>query len=275
MDVTVIEGSPPARDPQPDLRAVVGAVTLDLWRRDALLRRIDGALAGVLAPLVVTSVNLDHLHQFGDRAAALPAGDHDGTVWTAVLDGRPVAAMARRRAGDPSFPVLPGSEILPEALAMAARLGARVALVGGSAATRTAWPEALARDFPGTVAAGTWPVDWAWLDQPGNGRRLADSVAEAGVDLLVVTLGKPRQETWLRDHGARSGARVALPFGSAADYIAGTSERPPAWASERGLEWLVRLAREPRRLWRRYLLEGPAALARLRTLRIDPSPDPR
>ena len=89
---------------------------------------------------------------------------------------------------------------------------------------------------------------------------MAATIAHARPDILVVSLGKPRQELWLHDHMAATGARLALPVGSAADYLAGTARRPRPGVRQLGAEWLLRLIREPRRAsgggicWRARLL---------------------
>jgi exopolysaccharide biosynthesis WecB/TagA/CpsF family protein len=78
-----------------------------------------------------------------------------------------------------------------------------------------------------------------------------------------VSLGKPRQEIWCARYAAASGAKVCLAFGAAPDFIAGTVSRAPEVLRASGLEWLYRLWLEPRRLARRYLLQGPPALFHL------------
>jgi exopolysaccharide biosynthesis WecB/TagA/CpsF family protein len=251
-------------------RARIGAITIDLLRPGAVTGMIAGALAGDSPPAVLVSVNLDHIHHFA-AAEVLPAGMSDGIRWLTLLDGHPVVSAVRRRGGMPAVPV-PGSELLDPVVGLAAACGARIALVGGGAATRAYWRQELPRHRPGLVLAGTWGIRWADLDRPGGGAALAAEVARAGPSLLIVSLGKPRQELWLRDHMAATGARVAIAVGSAADYLAGTARRPPAWAREIGAEWLVRLVREPRRLGRRYLVQGPPALMMVRrqTRILDP-----
>jgi N-acetylglucosaminyldiphosphoundecaprenol N-acetyl-beta-D-mannosaminyltransferase len=247
------------------IHVVVGDIVVDLPTADAVMRRMASALDRTAAPVVLVSANLDHVHHFarGDR---LPSGRCDGADWLTLLDGRPLVAAARRRRPDAHPMALPGSELLDPALRLAAARGARVVLVGGGAATRRYWSDDLAGRFPGLVAAGLIEVPWSRLDAPGGGAALAADVAATAPDLLVVSLGKPRQETWLRGHFTSTGAAVGLAFGSAVDYVAGTARRPPAWAQRAGAEWLVRLARDPRRLGRRYLVQGPGAL---RTVRRD------
>lgn len=250
--------------------ARIASVRVDLLSRDRVMDRIaesvnrSGEAGRKVLPLSVVSVNLDHLHHFADPAQELPSGSVDGVEWLTLLDGRPVGRAVRRAVGAQAAQLHPGSELLPGVLTLAARSGSRVTLVGGSDDLRREWSEALARNYEGLVDAGSRRVDWAWLDRPGSGAELARWVAGQRADVLVVCLGKPRQELWLRDHGRVTGAGVMLAFGSAAEYIAGTARRPPGWARRYGLEWAVRLIREPRRLWRRYLLDGPRSLLLLR-----------
>ena len=83
-------------------------------------------------------------------------------------------------------------------------------------------------------------------------------VREARPDLLLVAFGAPKQEIWIHRHRAELGSAVAVGVGASLDFVAGTIPRAPRWVSRAGLEWLYRLVREPRRLWRRYLVEDPA-----------------
>lgn len=75
--------------------------------------------------------------------------------------------------------------------------------------------------------------------------------------LLLVNMGMPRQELWLWQHWPLLDPVVAVTAGALVDHAAGTVRRPPRWVADLGLEWLIRLLREPRRLWRRYLLGLP------------------
>src|SRR5439155_17039259 len=111
--------------------------------------------------------------------------------------------------------------------------------------------------------AGYWAPQRSDLADARACSALAVQIRDAGVDLLVVGLGKPRQEVWCARYAAATGAKVCLAFGAAPDFIAGTVPRAPELLRSSGLEWLYRLLLEPRRLSRRYLLQGPRALCRL------------
>jgi N-acetylglucosaminyldiphosphoundecaprenol N-acetyl-beta-D-mannosaminyltransferase len=94
---------------------------------------------------------------------------------------------------------------------------------------------------------------------PENEQIIA-AISAARPDVLFVGFGMPLQEYWLEDNLERLTARAVLPAGSMIDYVAGVKRTPPAWMSNHGLEWLHRLVKEPRRLWRRYLIGNPQYL---------------
>jgi N-acetylglucosaminyldiphosphoundecaprenol N-acetyl-beta-D-mannosaminyltransferase len=75
-----------------------------------------------------------------------------------------------------------------------------------------------------------------------------------------VALGAPKQEIWIDQVRDELRPAVLLGVGASLDFVAGTLPRSPPWLSRVGLEWLFRLSREPRRLWRRYLLRDPKFL---------------
>jgi N-acetylglucosaminyldiphosphoundecaprenol N-acetyl-beta-D-mannosaminyltransferase len=87
---------------------------------------------------------------------------------------------------------------------------------------------------------------------------IADAIWESAADLLFVAMGSPAQEKWIAAQLARSGVRFALGVGGSFDHVSGLAVRAPGWMQRSGLEWLYRLMREPRRMWRRYLIGNSA-----------------
>ena len=90
---------------------------------------------------------------------------------------------------------------------------------------------------------------------PAESQELAGRIRELGAKIVLVALGAPRQEIWIRDHLEACDAYVGIGIGSAFDIISGDRPRAPAWMADNGLEWLHRLVLEPERLGRRYLVE--------------------
>jgi N-acetylglucosaminyldiphosphoundecaprenol N-acetyl-beta-D-mannosaminyltransferase len=90
----------------------------------------------------------------------------------------------------------------------------------------------------------------------GEKCRLQDLVRNARPDVLWVGLSTPKQETWMAEYRGLLDVPVMIGVGAAFDFLTGRTSQAPRWMREHGLEWSFRLATEPRRLWRRYLIGG-------------------
>lgn len=86
-------------------------------------------------------------------------------------------------------------------------------------------------------------------------------LGEVKPDLVLVAFGAPKQEYFMSELSDAYAPAVALGIGATLDFLAGTIVRSPKWWSDHGLEWLFRLAIEPKRLWRRYLLRDSRIFA--------------
>jgi N-acetylglucosaminyldiphosphoundecaprenol N-acetyl-beta-D-mannosaminyltransferase len=92
-------------------------------------------------------------------------------------------------------------------------------------------------------------------------RAVADRINASGAEIVWVGTGSPRQELWMQRMRPLLQAPVLVGVGAAFDFHAGLVSQAPRWMGDRGLEWLYRLAREPRRLAPRYLRDNPAFVA--------------
>lgn len=264
-------------------RVILGGAEVDLLSFDAAVGMVsDRAAVPDAQPLAVVSVNLDHIKHFGISGAFSLGGgaggrapsavqEQPGVQWLSLLDGAPLVAQAKRMTGQ-SWPRLAGSDLLDPLLDQAATRGIRIGFLGGTEETHELLQGKLAADRPDLSVVGWWSPARSELSDPEACRRIAAEISQAGVDLLVVGLGKPRQEVWISDYGVQTGARVFLAFGAAVDFLAGRVPRAPRWVSSHGLEWAWRLSHEPRRLARRYLADGPSAYGRLRMNSYVPAP---
>jgi N-acetylglucosaminyldiphosphoundecaprenol N-acetyl-beta-D-mannosaminyltransferase len=255
---------------------VLGGVRVDLVTESQILSEIEARLrltswgAGNgkppsrILPLAIASANIDHIHHFGVGGRHAGSIDQIGrsVIWRVLLDGSPLARRSRWLTKRP-WPRLSGSDLLEPILDRAVRANASVGFLGGTLQMQDRLLANLKTRYPDLLIAGTWaPTRTQLGDRVGN-MTLAADIRASRCDVLVVGLGKPRQEHWIESFGADTDAGVLLAFGASADFIAGAVNRAPAWMRVAGLEWVYRLAREPRRLARRYLIEGPVAVYRL------------
>jgi N-acetylglucosaminyldiphosphoundecaprenol N-acetyl-beta-D-mannosaminyltransferase len=100
------------------------------------------------------------------------------------------------------------------------------------------------------------------LDSPHN-ERVIEHVIEHRPRIVLVGMGTPKQELWVERYADRLDGAVVWTVGSLFDYVSGHMPRAPRWLADNGLEWIFRLAIEPQRMWRRYLLGNPMFLHRV------------
>ena len=100
------------------------------------------------------------------------------------------------------------------------------------------------------------------LGSPHNDRVIED-IVERAPDIVLVGMGTPKQELWSDRYADQLGGAVVWTVGALFDYVSGRTSRAPHWLADNGLEWIFRLAIEPHRLWRRYLIGNPAFLSRV------------
>lgn len=135
-------------------------------------------------------------------------------------------------------------------------------LYGGTRGLLDALSDQLNRAFPGIRIVGTLPHPFRELTLDEE-RSTIDMINGSAADYLWVGIGTERQLLWMRRHRNELRVPVIVGVGAAFAFHAGITPRAPRWMRESGLEWLFRLASEPRRLWHRYLVVNPPLLLHL------------
>jgi len=154
---------------------------------------------------------------------------------------------------------LNGTDLFPRLCAALERSGRSMYLLGarpGVAADVAAWAQ---RQFPQLRIAGTHSGYFQGDDEAAAVAAIRDS----GADVLLVAMGVPVQDLWLRRNLKGSGATVGIGVGGLFDFYGGRIPRAPQWLREIGGEWVYRLLQEPRRMWRRYLVGNAVFLWRV------------
>jgi N-acetylglucosaminyldiphosphoundecaprenol N-acetyl-beta-D-mannosaminyltransferase len=166
-------------------------------------------------------------------------------------DGMPLAWLARRR-GVRDAQRVSGPDVMLSLCDLGRAAGLRHYFLGGRPGVAEALVAALSARFPGLSVAGTHEPPFrpagALEDQA-----LIDVINASQPDVVWVGLGSPKQEYWAADHQPRLHTGLIIPVGAAFDFNSGRVRRAPRWMRHTGLEWLFRLAMDPRRLVRRYL----------------------
>ena len=169
--------------------------------------------------------------------------------------------LAARLIGLPVPHRMTGADWVWGLAALCEQSGRSLYLLGSDPGSSTEAAAALKRWYPRLDVRGTHH-GYFELGSPHSDRVL-EHIAEHQPDILLVGMGTPQQELWADRYAERVEAGVIWTVGALFDYVAGRTPRAPHWLSDNGFEWIFRLAVEPRRMWRRYLLGNPAFLWRV------------
>jgi N-acetylglucosaminyldiphosphoundecaprenol N-acetyl-beta-D-mannosaminyltransferase len=162
--------------------------------------------------------------------------------------------------GTPLPEKISGSDFTPAVLERAAERGWKVYFLGGAPGVAALARDKLRVELPRLQVVGVEAprID---VDAPGEAHaEIVERIRAAGPALVFVALGAPKQEILIDSVREALRPAVMMGVGASLDFVAGTMARAPRWMSNAGLEWMFRMSREPRRLWRRYLVRDPKFL---------------
>jgi len=198
-------------------------------------------------PRFWATANLD----FATQAAINPALKRALLAADRVLaDGQPLVWMSRL-LGTPLPERVAGSDLTPRLLASCARRGHAVYLFGSDEVTLKKLQTTLPRRYPGLKIAGAESPPMGGVDTWDNTSYVA-RMQQSEARLLLVALGCPKQELWIKQFHQQAGIPLAIGIGASLDFLVGKQVRAPRWMRPIGLEWAWRLCSDPRRLTQRY-----------------------
>ena len=206
---------------------------------------------GSREPGFIVTPNVHHVCIHA-RCPALREAYHE--AFLSLVDGTPLV-WAAHLTGKPLREKLSGSDMVMGLSEVAAREGWSIFFLGAEAGVGAEAARRLTLQYPGLRVAGWHSPPMGFHADAEENRRTLDIVREASPDICFVALGAPVQELWMHRNYRESGAVVMAGIGAGIDFAAGRKKRAPAWMQHSGTEWLWRLLHEPRRLWRRYLVE--------------------
>ncbi|MCB1022596.1 MAG: WecB/TagA/CpsF family glycosyltransferase, partial [Acidobacteria bacterium] len=176
----------------------------------------------------------------------------------ATPDGMPVV-WAMRSLGVKDQTRVYGPTLMLEMCRDAAANGHKIFLYGSSPQCIEKLTANLSAKFPALPIAGAFSPPF----RPLTAEEDADVVRmirDSGAEIVFVGISTPKQERWMADHVSSLPGTIMVGVGAAFDFHAGLLSQAPPWMQRNGLEWFYRLCAEPKRLWRRYVLETPRFL---------------
>jgi N-acetylglucosaminyldiphosphoundecaprenol N-acetyl-beta-D-mannosaminyltransferase len=228
-------------------RLEIGHIGIDVMTFAEALDEIERLVIAGQGGMVFTP-NVDHVVNAQSNLAFRHAYQSADLT---LVDGQPLV-WASRLLGNPLPEKISGSDLVMPLLRRAAHRGWRVYLLGAGpgVAERAA---KLLREKCGVNVVGT-SAPTIEIGNTAENARVAARMRLERPDLVLVALGSPKQELFIHQVAAEVKPAVLLGIGASLDFMVGAAKRAPQWMSRAGLEWLYRLAREPRRMWRRYLV---------------------
>ncbi len=218
--------------------------TLDTWMRAGDRRCRMMAVTGFHG--------LWEAHRRPEFARILRSAD----LW--APDGIAPILVARMK-GQKDARRTPGMDVMKTFFALANEQGYSSFFYGDTEDTLARLRASVERQYPGHRVAGTYSPPFRALSEAED-RKIVGMINDTRPDVVWVGLGLPKQDIWVHEHKNRLNAKAAIGVGAAFGFLAGKVKRCPDWLGNCGLEWAYRFAMEPRKLWRRDLIDGPRFL---------------
>lgn len=223
---------------------------------DEALEKIDDMLANKNGGYVVTP-NVDHIirlekderFQKAYADASLVLTDGQPLIWISHLLKCPIKEK------------ISGSDLFPKLCSLAAQKHYKMFFLGAAEGVADQAAENLIKKNPRLQIVGTYSPEYGFEKDMQKVNDIWTMIKEAEPDILVVGLGTPKQELFLWENRQQLGSILAFGFGAGLDFEAGKSKRAPKWMQRSGLEWLYRLCHEPKRLFKRYLIDDVKILS--------------
>jgi len=198
-----------------------------------------------------------HLVMVAQEDEATRAAVRDATL--VVPDGQPLV-WALKSMGHEASRVY-GPDLMAKYCERSAKTGVRMYLYGGrNQGALVELALRLRRRYPGLQIVGGYSPPFRALTEDEQ-EWVVNDVNRSKADVVWVGIGQPKQEIWMREFRDRLEAPMLVGVGAAFDFHAGLVPQAPSWMQNLGLEWVYRLSKEPRRLWRRYARYNPRFVA--------------
>ncbi len=232
----------------------LGGMPLFAGGVDDLMRTIESMLPATSVHTLVTP-NVDQVVELEQDESLLRAYQEASLR---IVDGFPLVLLAHLLGGR-DVQRLTGADLLPLAARWAGTRGWRLAVMGGAPGVAQRAVQVLRQQYGADVVA----IDFPKIVDVGDvaSEEVIEALAAARPDVVFVCLGSPKQDVWVSRWRDSLPAALYIGAGAAVDFVAGTKHRAPKALQRLGLEWVFRMAQEPRRLGKRYLVRGPRFLS--------------
>ena len=225
-------------------------ITIDNLNFDELISRITDLIDKKQKGYLVTP-NVDHVVKLQKdsefkkayQAATITVADGVPIIWVSKLVRKPLKEK------------LSGSNIFPKLLPLAEKKGYSVFFLGASKKANYLAYQKIKKMHPKINIVGRYAPPFGFEKDENEQKKIANLINKTKPQMLFLFLGTPKQEKWIYNHYKELSFTTAFCLGASLDFVAGTSKRTPRFFEKIGFEWLWRLLIEPKRLFKRYIID--------------------
>lgn len=223
---------------------------VDNLTMDEAIDRIDKLVINKKPSYVVTP-NVDHIVKLENdiefqqvyKDADLILTDGMPLIWISKLKKMPIKEKVS------------GSDLFPKVCSLASKKGYKVFLLGAAEGVADKAAKNLMEKYNGLEVVGTYSPSYGFEKKEDEIENIINIINTTKPDILAVGLGAPKQEKFLYKYKDKLNVPVSLAIGASIDFEAGNIDRAPIWMQNAGLEWFYRLMKEPKRMFKRYLID--------------------
>lgn len=202
-------------------------------------------------PSYVVTPNVDHIVKLETDKEFQQVYKEADLILT---DGMPLIWISKLKK-NPIKEKVSGSDLFPEVCKLAADKEYKVFLLGAAEGVAAKAAKNLKAKYNGLNIVGTYSPSYGFEKKEDEIKQIIQMINEVEPDILAVGLGAPKQEKFLYNYRNQLNVPVALAIGASIDFEAGNIDRAPEWMQRSGLEWFYRLCKEPKRMFKRYLID--------------------
>lgn len=202
-------------------------------------------------PVQIVGVNVDQIVRVNKNDLSKRIFQEAELVF---IDGKPIKWMCTL-LGRPAKERITGPDLMELICKENARNNLRIFLLGAAEGVAKRCGEVLAKKYPGIIIAGSYSPPFGFEKDKEELNHINKILKESHSDILFVGMGSPKQDIFIYENKQIYDIPVSFSMGAAIDFIAGNIKRAPRWMVNCGLEWVHRILQNPKRLWRRYLVD--------------------
>lgn len=223
---------------------------IDNLSMDEAIREIDKLITEKNPSYVVTP-NVDHIVKLEKDIEFKKVYKNANLILT---DGMPLIWISKLY-GNPIKEKISGSDLFPKVCEIAAIKGYKVFILGAAEGVADKAAANLQEKYKGLNIVGTYSPSYGFENKESEIKYIIDVINEKKPDILAVGLGAPKQEKFLYKYRENLNVPISLAIGASIDFEAENIKRAPKWMQNIGLEWFYRLCKEPRRMFKRYIID--------------------